>query len=137
MDITEKIRSHILEAHENDLSEEETQAVMNRILGLGEWEEIRNGLLNILYENDHTLWNQTIIYIYYFQGRGYTYEDAKTIAILYNCLTLSDDLDENLIWTITKDIKSVAYLSDYEPYHDAAVLSEMDKIEKIRTRLKN
>ena len=137
MDITEKIRSHILEAHENDLSEEETQAVMNRILGLGEWEEIRNGLLNILYENDHTIWNQTIIYIYYFQGRGYTYEDAKTIAILYNCLTLSDDLDENLIWTITKDIKSVAYLSDYEPYHDAAVLSEMDKIEKIRTRLKN
>jgi len=130
MDITEKIRSHILEAHENDLSEEETQAVMNRILGLGEWEEIRNGLLNILYENDHTIWNQTIIYIYYFQGRGYTYEDAKTIAILYNCLTLSDDLDENLIWTITKDIKSVAYLSDYEPYHDAAVLSEMDKIEK-------
>ena len=137
MDITEKIRSHILEAHENDLSEEETQAVMNRILGLGEWEEIRNGLLNILYENDHTIWNQTIIYIYYFQGRGYTYEDAKTIAILYNCLTLSDDLDENLIWTITKDIKSVAYLSDYEPYHDAAVLSKMDKIEKIRTRLKN
>ena len=137
MDITEKIRGHILEAHENDLSEEETQAVMNRILGLGEWEEIRNGLLNILYENDHTIWNQTIIYIYYFQGRGYTYEDAKTIAILYNCLTLSDDLDENLIWTITKDIKSVAYLSDYEPYHDAAVLSEMDKIEKIRTRLKN
>ena len=63
--------------------------------------------------------------------------NAKTIAILYNCLTLSDDLDENLIWTITKDIKSVAYLSDYEPYHDAAVLSEMDKIEKIRTRLKN
>jgi len=112
MDITEKIRSLILKAHENDLSEEETQLVMNRILGLGEWEEIRNGLLNILYENDHTLWNQTIIYIYYFQGRGYTYEDAKTIAILYNCLTLSDDLDENLIWTITKDIKSVAYLSD-------------------------
>jgi len=137
MDITEKIRSHILEAHENDLSEEETQVVMNRILGLGEWEEIRNGLLNILYENDHTLWNQTIIYIYYFQGRGYTYEDAKTIAILYNCLTLSDDLDENLIWTITKDIKSVAYLSDYEPYHDAAVLSEMDKIKKIRNSPKN
>jgi len=137
MDITEKIRSHILEAHENDLSEEETQTVMNRILGLGEWEEIRNGLLNILYENDHTLWNQTIIYIYYFQGRGYKYEDAKTIAILYNCLTLSGDLDENLIWTITKDIKSVAYLSDYEPYHDAEVLSEMDKIEKIRNRLKN
>ena len=130
MDINEKIRSYILQAHENDLSEEETQAVMNRILGLGEWEEIRNGLLNILYENDHTIWNQTIIYIYYFQGRGYTYEDAKTIAILYNCLTLSDDLDENLIWTITKDIKSVAYLSDYEPYHDAAVLSKMDKIEK-------
>jgi len=134
MDINEKIKSNILEAYKSDLSYEETETLMNSILGLGEWEEVRNGLLNILYENDQTLWNQTIVYIYYFQGRGYVYEDAKTIAVLYNCLTLSEELDENLIWTITKDIKSVSYLSDYEPYHDPKVLEEMDKIEKIRNR---
>jgi hypothetical protein len=122
MNIAEKIKSNISEAYKKDLSEEETQVVMNRILALGEWEEIRNGLLNILYENDQTLWNQAIEYIYYFQGRGYTYEEARTIALLYNCLSLSEELNENLIWTITKDIKSVTYLSDYEPYHDPAVL---------------
>jgi hypothetical protein len=107
---------------------------MNRILGLGEWEEIRNGLLNILYENDQTLWDQTMIYIYYFQGRGYKYEDSKTIAILYNCLLLSENLNGNLIWTITIGIKSISYLSDYEPFHDPEVVSEMKKIEQIRNR---
>ena len=134
MDIKERIRSILLEIYKRDLSEEETEIVMNRILGLGEWEEVRNGLLNILYENDQTLWDETIIYIYYFQGRGYKFEDAKTIAILYNCLTLSEELNGNLIWTITINIKSVSYLSDYEPYHDPKVLEEMDKIEKIRNR---
>ena len=134
MDINEKIKSIILEVYNDDLSEEETEIVLNRILSLGEWEEIRNGLLNILYENDQTLWNQVIVYIYYFQNRGYTYEDGKTIAILYNCLTLSEELDENLIWTITKNIKSVSYLSDYEPFHDPAVVNEMEKIKQIRNR---
>ena len=132
MDIAEKIRSIIAEINKVDLSEEETQSVMNRMLSLGEWEEVRNGLLNILYENDQSLWDETICYIYFFQGRGYKYEASKTIAILYNCLSLSEELDGNLIWTITKDIKSISYLSDYEPYQDEEVLNEMDKIEKIR-----
>lgn len=108
---------------------------MNRIVNLGKWEEIRNCLLNILYENDQSLWNETIRYIYFFQNRGYTYEDAKTIAVLNNCLSLSEELDGNLIWTITIKIKSISYLSDYEPYHDIEVLNEMVKIEKIRNRI--
>ena len=134
MDITEKVKSIILEINKADLSEEETQIVIDRMLSLGKWEEIRNWLLNILYENDQSLWNETIRYIYFFQNRGYTYEAAKTIAILYNCLSLSEELDGNLIWTITITIKSVSYLSDYEPYQDMEVLNEMGKIEKIRNR---
>ena len=134
MDITEKIKSIILEVNKVDLSDEETQIVLNRILSLGKWEEIRNCLLNILYENDRSLWDETIRYIYFFQNRGYTYEPAKTIAILYNCLSLSEELDGNLIWTITINIKSISYLSDYEPYQDMEVLNEMDKIERIRNR---
>ena len=134
MDITEKIKSIISEVNKVDLDDAEINAVMNRMLALGEWEEVRNGLLNILYDNDQTLWNETILYIYYFQNKGYKYEEAKTIAILYNCLTLSEELDDNLIWTITKDIKSVSYLSDYEPFHDPAVADEMKKIEQIRNR---
>ena len=134
MDIRENIRSIIKEVNKVDLSEEEIQNVMNRILSLGEWKDVRNGLLNILYDNDQSLWNETILYIYYFQNKGYKYEDAKTIALLYNCLTLSDELDENLIWTITKDIKSVSYLSDYEPFNDPAVLEEIEKIKKMRSR---
>src|SRR5215203_384400 len=103
MDVNEKIKGFILEAYNTDLPAEETEAALDKILSVGEWEEVRDGLLNILYQNDQTLWNQAIIYIYYFQNRGYAYEDGKTIAVLYDCLSLSDDLDENLIWTITKD----------------------------------
>ena len=134
MDITEKVKGIIVEINEIDLSEEEIENVINRILSLGKWEEIRNCLLNILHENDSSLWNETIRYIYFFQNRGYAYEAAKTIAILYNCLALSEDLDGNLIWTITITIKSKSYLSDYEPYQDKEVLKEMDKIERIRNR---
>ena len=134
MDIAENIKQIISAINKADLSEEETQTEMNRMLSLGTWEEVRNGLLNILYENDQSLWDETIRYIYFFQNRGYKYETAKTIAILNNCLTLSEELDGNLIWTITKDIKSISYLSDYEPYHDKEVLNEMDKIEEIRNR---
>jgi hypothetical protein len=99
---------------------------------LGKWEDVRNGLLNILYENDQSLWNETILYIYFLQYKGYTWEPAKTIAILNNCLSLSEELDGNLIWTITIKIKSINYLSEYEPYHDPEVLDEMRKIEEIR-----
>ncbi|MES1218576.1 MAG: hypothetical protein ABUT20_23940 [Bacteroidota bacterium] len=132
MDINEKVKSIILEVNEADLSSEEIRDVMKRILSLGEWEDVRNGLLNILYDNDQTLWNETIIYIYYLQGEGYKFEDVKTIAVLNNCLTLSEELNGNLIWTITIGIKSISYLSDYDPFQDKEVLSEMSKIEKMR-----
>lgn len=124
-----------MEVNDCDLSSEETETILDKILGLGDWEKIRNGLLSILYENDQTLWNETILYIYYFQGRGYKYEAPKTIALLYNCLSLSEKIDDNLIWTITKDIKSVSYLSDYDPYKDPEILAEMKNIEKLRSRV--
>jgi len=134
MDINESVRSIIAEINQVDLSEEEIQEVMNRMLSLGKWEEVRNGLLNILYDNDQSLWDETIRYIYFFQNKGYKYEAAKTIAILNNCLSLSEELNGNLIWTITIYIKSISYLSDHEPYHDKEVVDEMHKIEKIRNR---
>jgi hypothetical protein len=134
MDLAEKIKSIILETNESDLSEEETLAVINKILGLGEWEEVRDGLFTILYGNDKTLWNEAILYIFYFQNRGYAFEEVKTIALLYDCLSLSESLDQNLIWTITKNIKSLPYLSGYDPYHDSPVFEEMDKIEKMRKK---
>jgi len=132
MNISDTIKSIVLEIHDNELSEEETQAVMDRILGLGSWEDVRNGLLAILYENDTTLWNEAILFVYYFLNRGYAFEEVKTIALLYNCLSLSESMDPNLVWTITKTIKTVPYLSEYDPYRDPPVLDEMDRIDRAR-----
>jgi hypothetical protein len=63
MNITQEIKTIISGINNADLSEEETQIVMNRMLALGKWEEVRDGLLNILYKNDQSLWNEAILYL--------------------------------------------------------------------------
>ncbi len=134
MDIYQTIRDSIAESNAKDPSDDEIQSIMSMMLSVGTWEQVRECLLGILYENDRSLWRETILYLYYFQNNGYTYESTTTIALLYNCLTLCDELDENLIWTITKTIKSISYLSEYEPFQDPDVVREMQRIEELRKR---
>ena len=132
MIIAEAIQQIIKNSYERDLTDEELDAVKRQILSLGEWGQVRAGLLAVLYENDTELWNEAIVYMYYFQGMGHTYEPVETIALLYNCLSLSDTLDSNLVWTITRTIKSIPYDSDYDPYNDPAMYREMGAIDKKR-----
>lgn len=57
-------------------------------------------------------------------------EPAYLIALLYDCLRLHPDLGvpgvdleetDNLVWSITHNLKSVGYLSDYDPENDPDV----------------
>ena len=134
MDINQTIRNCIAESNATDPSDDEIQSIMTMMLSIGTWEQVRECLLGIVYDNDQSLWRETILYLYYFQNNGYTYEAVTTIALLYNCLTLCDELDENLIWTITKTIKSKSYLSEYDPFQDPDVVREMRRIEELRER---
>ena len=50
------------------------------------------------------------------------------IALLYGRFQRADIRDEhseNLLWSITRRLKGVDYLSDYEPLHDPGVRSKM------------
>jgi len=132
MDITIEIKRILIGTYEQDLTEDEQNSLNKQILALGDWGQVSAGLLAILYENDTELWNEAIVYMYYFQGMGHTYEPVETIALLYNCLSLSDTLDSNLVWTITRTIKSIPYDSDYDPYNDPAMYREMGAIDKKR-----
>lgn len=137
LSINIKIKNIISEVSKKDLSSSETEDVLNIILSLGNWKNIRTGLLNILVENDSSLWDETVAYIYYFQNRGYKFDDTKTIAALYSCLSSSETIDENLAWTITKNLKSIPYLSDYDPLQDPEILLEIENIKIKKNGSKN
>ena len=58
----------------------------------------------------------------------------KTIALLYKRLPPVSEVGEsycehldNLIWSITHRLKSVGYLSEYDPLKDPDILEEMSK----------
>lgn len=132
MSSTDKIRSILLQNIHSDLNEDEKESLLHSIICLDEWENIKKTLLALLQDNDPTLWNETITFIYFFQNMGYEFEAKETIPLLYNCLSLSNDLDENLIWTITRTIKSLPYSSDYDPYNDDEMYKEIEKIHTLR-----
>lgn len=130
--MNERIKQLLLKNKELDLTEEELDKYLTSILQLGKWEEVRKGILNILYENDRELWDEAILLIYYFLNRKYYFEEIETIALIHDCLMQSDNLDENLVWTITKTIKLLPYDSEYEPFDDDLILKEIEKIKDIR-----
>ena len=59
----------------------------------------------------------------------------RVIALLYRRLRRNggaDDLDENLVWSITATLKRVGYLSDYDPLNDPAVQAELAALRQPR-----
>ena len=72
--------------------------------------------------------------LYYAVGKKYPVPADRLIALLYFCLMETKESglglhDENLVWTITRDLKGVRYESDYEPYQDPAVWQEMQRLK--------
>jgi len=60
-------------------------------------------------------------------------EPEYLIALLYDCLRLHPDLGvsgidpeatDNLVWSITHNLKRVGYLSDYDPGNDPDVIRQ-------------
>lgn len=137
MNINNRIKQILLDINKSDYTEEEMEKNISSILQLGKWENIRNCILNILYEDDKELWNEAIKIIFYLQNRSFKFEETKTIALLYDCLSLSENIDSNLVWTITRKIKSLPYLSDYDPYNDYVIFKEMEQIRENRNKINN
>jgi hypothetical protein len=59
---------------------------------------------------------------------------ARVIALLHHRL-IADvpaplELDDNLVWSITRNLKGVDYLSDYEPLDDPEVKDELRRIRE-------
>lgn len=132
MNLNDKIKKIILDAAESDYDEAGLEKYVSKVAQSGDWEEIRKAILSILYDKDNSLWNETVLLIYYLVNRDYKFDETETIALLYDCLSLSDDIDSNIVWSIVRIIKSEPYLSDYDPYNDEIIFKEMEKIRKNR-----
>jgi hypothetical protein len=135
MNLNSRIKQIVLDISRGDDSEEEREKNLSSILQSGKWENVRDSILNILYEDDKELWDEAIKIIFYLQNRNFKFDETKTIALLHDCLSLSDHLDSNLVWTITRKIKSLPYLSDDDPYNDSIILKEMELIWEYRNKI--
>ncbi len=95
------------------------------------WEDVRDILFSILLDNGQIdIWYDVCAFIYSSIGKGKDWPVDQTIALLYTCLEVSEQLDENVVWSITKDLKKIEYLADYDPYKDEPVVDEMKKINR-------
>jgi hypothetical protein len=128
----ERVRGILVRTTKEDLAQEETEAAISELLGCGKWPEVGDALLLVLSGNEAELWPEAVRFVYLLQGRGLRFEADPTIAILYDCLCIDDNLDGNLVWTITKDLKGESYLSDYDPFKDDGVMREMDRVRRER-----
>ncbi len=133
--LNDTIRLIISNAAKSDFTEEESEKYILRVVNSGDWKNIRAVILDILYAEDRALWSETVKLIYYLQNRGFKFEYPEIVALLCDCLSLSDEIDSNLVWTIVRGVKSVSYLSDWDPFADEEILREINKINKIRQNL--
>jgi hypothetical protein len=57
---------------------------------------------------------------------------VRVIALLHHRLIADVPeplaLDENLVWSITRNLKGVEYLSDYEPLNDPEIQMELKRL---------
>lgn len=113
---------------------EETEALLVRLVALADWPQVQDALWLLLTAGPAGLWPDLVQTIYLLINRGQQFDPIPTIARLHACLEQDDRLDGNLVWTITRHLKGLSYLSDYDPYQDAAVLEELRRLETERPK---
>jgi hypothetical protein len=52
----------------------------------------------------------------------------RIIALLCYRLSPPDEYEDNLVWSITSELRGIDYLSDYNPYHDPLIQRELEAI---------
>jgi hypothetical protein len=105
------------ESGEDDVPE----YALRELIGRLGWESVQESLLQVLQAPEQAAHWPTVAAVFWsavLDGRPIRAD--KLIALLYHRL---GDAEENLIWSITTNLKDVGYLSDYQPSNDPAVLS--------------
>ena len=100
------------------------------------WTDIVAESLSILSDKSKMeFWQAAVRIIFWSTSRTPTFPvpTMEIVARLYWCLInveegVKNEMDENLVWSVAKDLKGVPYLADWDPQRDPEVqayLTEM------------
>jgi hypothetical protein len=117
-----ELKLKIMEVLSNDNDESDSSQLLLNLLEEQDWEKSYPILFELLLDlNQQILWPQIIVTLWYAIGNKKNLPIDYTIAVMHHCLTKNDSIDGNLVWSITRNLKKVAYDSDYDPYQDDGV----------------
>ena len=115
-------KNQIIKILSSEDDDSDNSQILLEYLEKGNWDENYSLLFDMLKKSDFSkFWNQIIITLWYAQGKNKILPVEDTIALLNYCLERSDEVDGNLVWSITRNLKKMAYDSDYDPYQDERV----------------
>lgn len=107
---------------------------MNEGARAGSWDQWLREALEILQDKERIDdWPRATAVIYWAISRDpeFPCEKMELVARLYWCLIQSPEVgehEENLVWSIAKDLKGVDYESDWDPMADPEVRAHMAKM---------
>lgn len=117
-------------AYDNVEGDETPSDAIKALVEAYGWDAVLNALLAVLRDDSaQPFWRDVSVVLFATLDRPMPVN--QVIGLLYRRL-IEDvpaeyELDENLVWSITRNLKGVAYLSDYEPLQDPAIIAEMKR----------
>ena len=123
---------------DDDVIEESKSELIYNLTEKYEWSQIYSILIEFLEDSGlYHYWHTITVILFQAVTDKRPIRVDYTIALLYYCLMNAPEnyMDENLVWSITRNLKGVGYLSDYEPFKDSAVWEELQKIKKLHTEI--
>jgi hypothetical protein len=121
---------------DSDECEESKCENIEALIPLYGWEAVQEILLRILLGNERKIHDYEVA-AQVFWGAVLDCRDIspinKIIALLYYRLVNGGNCSEdifNLAWSITRNLKKVDYLSEYDPLDDLEIIEEMNSLKK-------
>jgi len=114
-----------------DCDDTRHEAIWALVASDADWEAVLDRMIALLEDDGAGQHWATACCVLWF-GIKRPMPKARVIALLHHRLIAdlpeSLALDENLVWSITRNLKGVAYLSDYEPLNDPEIQSELKRL---------
>jgi hypothetical protein len=130
-EVRDRVRAILADPAYDDVASDAVRS--DAILALCEphgWDAVLEALLGVLRDDGaQRHWREASIVLFCALPRPMPVN--QVIGLLYRRLIeevpADYELDENLVWSITRNLKNVDYLSEYEPLQDPAIQAEMKR----------
>jgi len=133
--LTDQISRILSDARFDDAACEDTryEAIWELVASDADWDTVLSRMIALLEDDGAEKHWVTATGVLWF-GIKRPMPKAHVIALLYHRLMAELPaalaLDENLVWSITRNLKGVGYLSDYEPLNDPEVQNELKRLRE-------